>query len=89
MGGNFVGEQTENENENSRENPKLRDKRPWSLTGIYDVTVSSNIGEGLRAIFLDPGRGFTVGRCIYDALALVFEFCIALYGVVSIVIDVH
>lgn len=57
------------------------------LTGVDNVAVSGDVGEGLRAVLLDPRSGSAVGGAGNDdVLALVVGFQ---RGVVIVAVDVH
>lgn len=57
------------------------------LTGVDNVSVSGDVGEGLRAVLLDPRNGSAVGGAGNDdVLALVVGFQ---RRVVIVSVDVH
>lgn len=64
-------------------------KKPKILTGVNNVAVCSDVGEGLRTVLLDPGSGLAVGGDD-EVFPLVCKFGRVGIGVtIVVIVDVH
>lgn len=67
-------------------------RKEWKevITGVDDVSMSGDVGEGLRAVLFYPRSGFGVGwgAGCDDVFALVVAWFEGVVGVV-VVVDVH